>query len=78
MAPLVSILTGFDCISNIESTVKAMTFLNPFLDYPTQIYLGIENFKPKKFLRSSLSLEPQSSPPRNECRIGPSWKQKEL
>ena len=36
MAPSVSILTGFDCISNIESTVKAMTFLNPFLDQATQ------------------------------------------
>ena len=66
-----------------------MTFLNPFLDQATQkntrqiilpkyILEIIENFKPKKFLRSSLSLEPQSSPSRNECRIGPSRKQKEL
>ena len=72
MAPSVSILTGSDCISNIENTVEAMTFLNPFLNQATQkntrqIILpqknpGIENFKPKKILRSSLSLEPQSTP----------------
>ena len=29
MAPSVSILTRFDCISNIENTVEAMTFLIP-------------------------------------------------
>ena len=28
MAPSVSILTGFDRISNIENTVEVMTFLN--------------------------------------------------
>ena len=35
MAPSVSILTGFDRISNIENTVEGMTFLNPFLNQAT-------------------------------------------
>ena len=38
MAPSVSILTGSDSISNIENTVEATTFLNPFLNQATQKY----------------------------------------
>ena len=68
MAPSVSILTGFDCISNIENTVEAMTFLNPFLNQATQKDTR-QIILPKKIPESKISNPKKSCA--HPCHLNP-------